>query len=86
MASQTRCLIAIMLLQEAATAMQRKVWRPRSSVDLAADVVEKVLQTGVQLDWGFPRSCNCRPACEGRSLVNPMDRSIYACDDRQRVS
>ena len=26
--------------------MQQKVWRARSSVDLAADVVEKVMQTG----------------------------------------
>ena len=34
--------------QEAAKQLQHKVWRPRSSADLAAEIVEKVLLTGVQ--------------------------------------
>ena len=33
--------------------MQRKVWRPRLSIDLAADVVEKVLHTGTLCAFAF---------------------------------
>ena len=35
--------------------MQRKVWRPRLSIDLAADVVEKVLYTGTLCAFAFVR-------------------------------
>ena len=39
-------------VQDAALQAQRRAWRPRSSAEMAADVVDKVIDTGRHMPYG----------------------------------